>query len=163
MAVQHVQSDTLLHDGLVLISGMHLGTGCRLVPRFLDLFRDFDTKKVYLGGGITDEWPLQRGRPEAHNGGVLQNLHHRTQKGARLICIPGDHDEFLHETVGTDYGAIAVPSAAIHLAIAGACDISGGERIEHGTVAAGRQDGECEVMACSPSYRPVGASRTRAA
>ncbi len=162
MAVHHVQSDTLLHDRAVFISGMHLGAECRLVERFLDLFRDFDTQKIYQGGGITDRWPLQHGWPQAHNGVVLQNLHRRTQKGGRLIYIPGNHDEFLQEA-GTHCAAIAVPGVAVHVAIVGERDISGGEWIEHGTVAAEMQGGECEVMAWTPSCRSIGASQARAA
>jgi UDP-2,3-diacylglucosamine pyrophosphatase LpxH len=56
--------------------------------------------------------------PQAHND-VVQKLLRKARKGARVIYIPGNHDEFLRDYYGTHFGGIDVVEDAIHVAANG--------------------------------------------
>jgi metallophosphoesterase superfamily enzyme len=80
----------------LFISDVHLGTrGCQ-ADRLLDFLRSHEAETVYLVGDIVDGWALRSSWywPQAHND-VVQKLLRAARKGARLIYIPGNHDEFL--------------------------------------------------------------------
>jgi hypothetical protein len=69
--------------------------GCVLAsrgaPRFL---RIADADTYYLVGDINDFWKVQRGPhwPQSHND-VLQKLLRKARKGARVVFVPGNHDD----------------------------------------------------------------------
>ena len=70
---------------------------------------------IYLVGDIVDGWALRSSWywPQAHND-VVQKLLRQARKGARMIYIPGNHDEFLRGYYGTHFGGIDVVENAIH-------------------------------------------------
>ena len=93
----------------VSLSDLHLGTkGCQ-AEKLLEFLRDHEADVIYLVGDIVDGWMLRSGWywPQAHND-VLQKLLRRARKGARIIYIPGNHDEFLRDFYGTHFGGIEV-------------------------------------------------------
>jgi UDP-2,3-diacylglucosamine pyrophosphatase LpxH len=93
----------------LFISDVHLGTrGCQ-ADRLLDFLRHHDAETIYLVGDIVDGWALRSSWywPQAHND-VVQKLLRQARKGARLIYIPGNHDEFLRGYYGTHFGGIEV-------------------------------------------------------
>ena len=94
---------------------MHLGTrGCQ-AERLLDFLRCHDAETIYLVGDIVDGWRCARagtGR-RAHND-VVQKLLRKARKGARIVYVPGNHDEFLRDYYGTHFGGIEVVENAIH-------------------------------------------------
>jgi UDP-2,3-diacylglucosamine pyrophosphatase LpxH len=47
---------------------------------------------------------------------VVQKLLRKARKGARLIYVPGNHDEFLRDYFGTHFGGIEVVDSTIHAA-----------------------------------------------
>ncbi len=99
----------------LFISDLHLGTrGCqdRLI---LDFLKFHDAETIYLVGDIIDGWRLKSGWywPQAHND-VVQKLLRKVRKGARMIYIPGNHDEFAREYVGMTFGGVEVMRTAIH-------------------------------------------------
>ena len=99
----------------LFISDVHLGTrGCQ-ADRLLDFLRHHDAETVYLVGDIVDGWALRSSWywPQAHND-VVQKLLRQARKGARLIYIPGNHDEFLRGYYGTHFGGIEVVENTIH-------------------------------------------------
>jgi UDP-2,3-diacylglucosamine pyrophosphatase LpxH len=100
----------------LFISDVHLGTrGCQ-AERLLDFLRHHAADTIYLVGDIVDGWALRSGWywPQTHND-VVQKLLRQTRKGARLIYIPGNHDEFLRQYYGTHFGGIKVVESAIHV------------------------------------------------
>lgn len=104
----------------LFISDVHLGTrGCQ-ADRLLDFLRWHDADTIYLVGDIVDGWALKSSWywPQAHND-VAQKLLRKARKGARLVYIPGNHDEFLRDYFGTHFGGIDVVESAIHLAADG--------------------------------------------
>jgi UDP-2,3-diacylglucosamine pyrophosphatase LpxH len=66
-------------------------------------------------GDIVDGWQLKSGWywPRSHND-VVQKLLRKARKGARVIYIPGNHDEFLRDYFGSHFGGIEVIESAIH-------------------------------------------------
>ena len=100
----------------LFISDVHLGTrGCQ-AERLLDFLRHHDAETIYLVGDIVDGWALRSSWywPQTHND-VVQKILRQARKGARVIYIPGNHDEFLRGYYGTHFGGIEVVENAIHV------------------------------------------------
>ncbi len=111
---------TLREFRTLFISDVHLGArGCQ-AERLLDFLRFHDADTIYLVGDIVDGWQLKTGWywPQAHND-VVQKLLRKSRKGARMIYIPGNHDEFLRDYYGTHFGGVEVAETAIHVAADG--------------------------------------------
>jgi UDP-2,3-diacylglucosamine pyrophosphatase LpxH len=99
----------------LFISDVHLGArGCQ-AERLLDFLRDYDAETIYLVGDIVDGWALKSGWywPQAHND-VVQKLLRKARKGARIVYVPGNHDEVLRDFYGTHFGGIEVVENAMH-------------------------------------------------
>jgi UDP-2,3-diacylglucosamine pyrophosphatase LpxH len=99
----------------IFISDLHLGTrGCQ-AELLLDFLRAYDAETIYLIGDIVDGWRLKRTWywPQAHND-VAQKLLRKARKGARVIYLPGNHDEFLRPYLGTHFGGIEVRETDVH-------------------------------------------------
>src|SRR5262249_59980533 len=71
-------------------------------------------------GDPADAWRLRPtcSWPRAHND-VVQKLLRKARKGARLVYIPGNHDEFLRDFYGTHFGGVEVVANAMHVAADG--------------------------------------------
>ncbi|CAN1571215.1 UDP-2,3-diacylglucosamine hydrolase [Rhabdaerophilaceae bacterium] len=99
----------------LFISDVHLGTtGCQ-ATLLLEFMRRYDADTIYLVGDIVDGWRLRSNWywPQAQND-VVQKLLRKVRKGARLIYIPGNHDEFLRDYLGVSFGSIEIAGRAIH-------------------------------------------------
>src|SRR6516225_6790107 len=104
----------------LFLSDIHLGTrGCQ-AEALLDFLRYYDADTIYLVGDIVDGWQLKSTWfwPQPHND-VVQKLLRKARKGARLLYIPGNHDEFLRDFYGTHLGGIEVVEDAFHVAADG--------------------------------------------
>src|SRR5215475_8614366 len=100
----------------LFISDVHLGTrGCQ-AERLLDFLRYHDADVIYLVGDIVDGWALRSSWywPQPHND-VVQKLLRKARKGARMVYLPGNHDEFLRDYYGTHFGGIEVTETALHV------------------------------------------------
>lgn len=100
----------------LFLSDIHLGTrGCR-ADLLLDFLKHHEADTIYLVGDIVDGWRLKRGWywPQAHND-VVQKLLRKGRKGARVVYIPGNHDEFLRDYLGVHFGVVEVMDHAIHV------------------------------------------------
>lgn len=96
------------------ISDMHLGTRGAQSTALLDFLRDYDFETLYIVGDLIDIWQLRRSRywPQQHND-VIQKILRKARKGARVIYIPGNHDEMVSEFLGV-YGNITIQKNAFH-------------------------------------------------
>ena len=108
------------HVRALFISDVHLGSRACKAEQLLDFLRHHDADTIYLVGDIVDGWQLRSAWhwPQTHND-VIQKLLRKARKGARLIYIPGNHDEFLRDYFGTHFGGVVVTEQAIHLAADG--------------------------------------------
>jgi len=98
----------------LFISDVHLGTrGCQ-AQLLIDFLDQYDAETIYLVGDIVDFWRIRRGAiwPQDHND-VLQKLLSKVRRGAKVIFIPGNHDEGLRPYCGTKFGDIAIERDAI--------------------------------------------------
>ena len=112
------------HDSIAVrtlfMSDIHLGTrGCQALL-LLEFLKRYEVETIYLVGDIIDGWRLKSGWywPQAHND-VVQKLLRRVHKGAKLIYVPGNHDEFMRDYVGHNFGGVEILDTAIHEAADG--------------------------------------------
>ncbi len=108
------------HYRALFLSDIHLGTrGCQ-AGMLLDFLRVHDAETVYLVGDIVDGWRLRKSWhwPQEHND-VVQKLLRKARKGARVVYVPGNHDEFLREYLGTHFGGVEVVDSCVHETAAG--------------------------------------------
>jgi UDP-2,3-diacylglucosamine pyrophosphatase LpxH len=104
----------------IFLSDIHLGTrGCQ-AELLIDFLKYHEAEVIYLVGDIVDGWRLRRSWhwPQAHND-VVQKLLRKGRKGARIVYVPGNHDEFLRDYVGTHFGVVEVIEEPIHETIDG--------------------------------------------
>ena len=104
----------------LFLSDLHLGTkGCQ-ADALLEFLKAYDADTIYLVGDIVDGWKLKSGWywPQAHND-VVQKLLRKVRKGARLVYLPGNHDEFLRDFIGVNLGGIELADYALHEAADG--------------------------------------------
>src|ERR1700712_1207973 len=104
----------------LFLSDMHLGTkGCQ-AGLLLEFLKDYDADEIYLVGDIVDGWQLRSGWywPQAHND-VVQKLLRKVRKGSTLVYVPGNHDEFLRDYIGTTFGGVEIADQRMHVAADG--------------------------------------------
>ena len=100
----------------IWISDLHLGTrGCK-AGFLLDFLRRNDADTIYLVGDIIDGWRLKKSWywPQTHND-LVQKVLRKVRKGARVIYIPGNHDEWLRDYTLLQFGGVEVADEAIHV------------------------------------------------
>ena len=112
--------DTRERYRTLFISDIHLGTRASQADRLLDFLREHDADTIYLVGDIIDFWKVRRGAfwPQSHND-ILQKLLRKVRKGAKIIFIPGNHDEPLRDYVGFHFGGIEIHRQYVHTAASG--------------------------------------------
>lgn len=108
------------HFRTLFISDVHLGSKAAKTDYLLDFLRHHDADTIILVGDIIDGWRLRRNWywPQGCND-VVQKLLRKARKGARIIYIPGNHDEFLREFPGSHFGGIEVAERTVHEAADG--------------------------------------------
>jgi UDP-2,3-diacylglucosamine pyrophosphatase LpxH len=96
------------------ISDVHLGTRGSNAAALLDFLRECEFEMLYVVGDLIDIWQLRRGIywPQQHND-VIQKILRKSRKGARIVYIPGNHDDLLGKFYGA-YGNITVQKHAVH-------------------------------------------------
>ena len=99
----------------IWLSDAHLGWRASEAGKLLDFLKHHDAEHWYLVGDMVDGWMLKRSWhwPQSHND-VVQKLLRKVRKGARVDYIPGNHDEFLRDFVGLQFGGITVHRDAMH-------------------------------------------------
>lgn len=99
----------------LFVSDVHLGMRSAQAEALLDFLKHNDADTIYLVGDIIDFWKVRRGPhwPQAHND-VLQKLLRKARKGARIIYVPGNHDEGMRDYCGLHFGSIEIARDTIH-------------------------------------------------
>jgi UDP-2,3-diacylglucosamine pyrophosphatase LpxH len=108
------------HYRAVFVSDVHLGTRTAQAEALIDFLRTCEADTYYLVGDIIDFWRVKRGAhwPQSHND-VLQKVLRKVRKGARVVFIPGNHDEALREYCGLNFGGIDVARNCVHVSARG--------------------------------------------
>ena len=104
----------------LFISDLHLGTrGCQ-ADLALDVLQRHEAEVYYLVGDIIDGWRLKEGWlwTSGHSA-IVRHLLERARAGARIVYVPGNHDEFLRRFVGRKFEGIEIVEEAIHVTRSG--------------------------------------------
>jgi UDP-2,3-diacylglucosamine pyrophosphatase LpxH len=103
----------------VWISDLHLGTrGCD-AEGLLAFLRHTEFERLYLVGDVVDLWRLRREHywPQSHSD-VVQKILRKARKGAQVVWIPGNHDEFCRNFGGL-YGNVVIKDFDVYRAADG--------------------------------------------
>jgi UDP-2,3-diacylglucosamine pyrophosphatase LpxH len=98
----------------VWISDVHLGNKISKAEALLDFLKENDFETLYVVGDLIDFSALKRRLywPQENND-IIQKLLRKGRKGARIIYIPGNHDEQVGNYLGM-FGCVTVEKNAIH-------------------------------------------------
>lgn len=100
----------------IWISDIHLGTrGCN-ADKLIDFLDHVDSDTIYLVGDIFDGWALKKRFhwPASHND-VVWRLMKRAKRGARVIYIPGNHDEAARQFADFNFGDVEIKFNDVHV------------------------------------------------
>jgi UDP-2,3-diacylglucosamine pyrophosphatase LpxH len=99
----------------LFLSDIHLGTKNCQAEYLLEFLKEHEADTYYLVGDIIDFWRIRNKPhwPQSHND-VMQKLLRKVRKGARLVFIPGNHDEALRDYTGHQFGGIEIERSAIY-------------------------------------------------
>ncbi|MEJ2125564.1 MAG: UDP-2,3-diacylglucosamine diphosphatase [Alphaproteobacteria bacterium] len=105
----------------LFISDVHLGAKGAQASLLVDFLKNHDADTYYLVGDIIDFWSIKRTPywPQSHND-VVQKLLRKARKGARIVYIPGNHDEALRIYCGQKIGGVEFQHNDIHITADGA-------------------------------------------
>jgi len=81
--------------------------------------KTFDCETLYVVGDLIDIWAMKRGVywTQEHSD-VIQKILRKGRKGARIIYIPGNHDERIADFAG-DYANVHIQPRAFHTTVDG--------------------------------------------
>ena len=104
----------------IFLSDIHLGSKASKVDFLLDFLRCHEAETIFVDGDIVDGWRLKRSWYWPQNcNDVVQKLLRKGRKGARIVYVPGNHDDFLREFPGIHFGGIEVARNVVHEAADG--------------------------------------------
>lgn len=103
------------HSKALFISDVHLGMKTIRIDQLISFLKLHDADTIYLVGDIIDGWRLQKSWrwPKAYNE-FVRILLRKARRGARIIYLPGNHDEFLRDYLGTYFGDIEIVDQVVH-------------------------------------------------
>ena len=94
----------------IIVSDLHLGTKDCRSKEFIDFLDNHSTELLILNGDIVDGWALGRGSKwkGGHTKVISKIL--KLSNDIKVIWIRGNHDEFLDEFIGSNFGNISIRS-----------------------------------------------------
>lgn len=100
----------------IWISDVHLGSRHAQVEPLLNFLRDNESKYLYIVGDFIDGWELKRNWRWLEQYNVLiQKILRKNRKQTRVILLYGNHDEFLEQFAGMNFGGVRLMERAIHI------------------------------------------------
>jgi UDP-2,3-diacylglucosamine pyrophosphatase LpxH len=99
----------------LFLSDVHLGTQACRASSLLSFLEHNDADTIYLVGDIIDFSRIKRFAiwPQAHSD-VLQAFLRKLHSGAKIVYVPGNHDEGLRDYCGTHLNGIEVVRDCLH-------------------------------------------------
>lgn len=99
----------------LFLSDVHLGMRPTRIGQLVDFLKHHDAETIYLIGDILDGWRLSKSWywPPIYNEFVEQLLD-KAARGTRMVVLPGNHDEFLREYLGTYFGEVEFVDRTVH-------------------------------------------------
>ncbi|HEY0034455.1 MAG TPA: UDP-2,3-diacylglucosamine diphosphatase, partial [Devosia sp.] len=104
----------------MFISDVHLGMKPIRVGQLIEFLRAHDAETIYLVGDILDGWRIAKAWhwPSEYNV-LVQILLDKANAGTKIVYLPGNHDEFLREYLGTYFGEIEFVDRTVHTTATG--------------------------------------------
>ncbi len=99
----------------LFLSDVHLGMRPTRITQLIDFLRWHDAETIYLVGDIVDGWRLAKSwywPNEYHQ--FVELLIDKALAGTRIVVLPGNHDEFLREYLGTYFGEVEFVDRSVH-------------------------------------------------
>jgi UDP-2,3-diacylglucosamine pyrophosphatase LpxH len=99
----------------IFISDTHLGTrGCKAAA-LADFLAHNACDTLFLVGDIVDGWQLKRRWYWTdEQSQVVAEILRKVDAGARVIFVPGNHDEFARDYAGRLFAGVEITNEAIH-------------------------------------------------
>jgi UDP-2,3-diacylglucosamine pyrophosphatase LpxH len=99
----------------LFISDVHLGMRPTRIALLLDFLRRHDAETIYLVGDILDGWRLAKAwHWPAEYHAFVEIMLSKAAAGTRVVYLPGNHDEFLREYLGTYFGELEFVDRTVH-------------------------------------------------
>lgn len=109
-----VENEPAIRYRSVWISDVHLGTRGSQATALLGFLKDFECETLYIVGDLIDIWAMKRGVYwTQEQSDVIQKILRKGRKGARIVYIPGNHDERIGDFAG-HYANVSIQPRAIH-------------------------------------------------
>ncbi len=99
----------------IWLSDLHLGTrGCR-AGDLIAFLKRHECETLYLVGDVIDGWRLKAGIfwPQSHTD-VIRRILTKAKRGAHVVVVTGNHDEFLRRYTDVELGNITICDEAEH-------------------------------------------------
>lgn len=99
----------------LFISDVHLGMRPTRIVQLIDFLRWHEAETIYLVGDIVDGWRLAKSwhwPTEYHQ--LVELFMEKALGGTRIVVLPGNHDEFLREYLGTYFGEVEFVDQTVH-------------------------------------------------
>ncbi len=109
------ETPQIRHVAALFLSDVHLGMRPTRIVQLCDFLRHHDADVIYLVGDIVDGWRLAKSWfwPQDYNV-FVELLIAKAAAGTRMVVLPGNHDEFLREYLGTYFGEVEFVDRTVH-------------------------------------------------
>lgn len=103
------------HYRAIFISDVHLGSKGAQAESLARFLKYHHAETYYLVGDIIDGWRMKKTTywPQTHTD-VIRRLLTKARRGAKLIYVTGNHDEFLRRYSGVELGNIMLCDETTH-------------------------------------------------
>jgi UDP-2,3-diacylglucosamine pyrophosphatase LpxH len=92
----------------IIVSDLHLGTKDSRAKEFIDFLDTHKTDLLILNGDIIDGWALNRGSKWKKNHTKVISKILKLSNTTKVIWVRGNHDEFISEFIGSNFGNIQI-------------------------------------------------------
>jgi UDP-2,3-diacylglucosamine pyrophosphatase LpxH len=92
----------------IIVSDIHLGTKDCKAKEFIEFLDNYPTDLLILNGDIIDGWALNRGAKWKKNHTKVISKLLKLSNTTKIIWIRGNHDEFITEFIGNNFGNIEI-------------------------------------------------------
>ena len=93
----------------IFISDVHIGSSHCNVDKLMAFLKDSEAPNIFLVGDILDGWLLKsRWKWTADDNLFIQKMLRRRRHGDFILYLWGNHDDFMQQFEGYDFGGIAI-------------------------------------------------------